>query len=268
MTALHFRTAKQLAAAIRKKKIGCLELLDLYLARVETHQPAAQRRSSPATSRRRAGARARPPTARCAKGQDVGPAARRADDDQGVLRRRRLADDLGRAASCKDNIAADERARRGAPARRRRHAVRQDQRAARARRLAELQRRSTARPTIPGTSRARPAARRAARPRRWPPGLTGIEAGSDIGSSIRNPAHYCGVYGHKPTWASCRPAARRCPAGSRRPTSPWSARWRASAEDLEIALSVMAGADEIDGAGWQLALPRRDRRRCATSRWR
>ena len=24
-------------------------------------------------------------------------------------------------------------------------------------------------------------------------GLTGIEAGSDIGASIRNPAHYCGV---------------------------------------------------------------------------
>ncbi|MEQ8690800.1 MAG: amidase family protein, partial [Pseudomonadales bacterium] len=28
-------------------------------------------------------------------------------------------------------------------------------------------------------------------------GLTGLEAGSDIGGSIRNPAHYCGVYGHK-----------------------------------------------------------------------
>jgi amidase len=29
--ALPFQTAKQLAAAVRKKKIGCLELLDLYL---------------------------------------------------------------------------------------------------------------------------------------------------------------------------------------------------------------------------------------------
>src|ERR1700755_985394 len=37
---LPFRTAKQLAAAVRKKKIGCLELLDLYLKRVEAHNPA------------------------------------------------------------------------------------------------------------------------------------------------------------------------------------------------------------------------------------
>jgi amidase len=34
-------------------------------------------------------------------------------------------------------------------------------------------------------------------------GLTALEVGSDIGGSIRNPAHYCGVYGHKPTWGIC-----------------------------------------------------------------
>ena len=38
--ALPFQTAKQLAAAIRKKKIGCLELLDLYLERVAAYNPA------------------------------------------------------------------------------------------------------------------------------------------------------------------------------------------------------------------------------------
>src|SRR5690606_13997852 len=31
-------------------------------------------------------------------------------------------------------------------------------------------------------------------------GLTPLEVGSDIGGSIRGPAHYCGVYGHKPTF--------------------------------------------------------------------
>ena len=31
-------------------------------------------------------------------------------------------------------------------------------------------------------------------------GLTGLEIGSDIGGSIRNPAHFCGVYGHKPSF--------------------------------------------------------------------
>ena len=31
-------------------------------------------------------------------------------------------------------------------------------------------------------------------------GLTALEIGSDIGGSIRVPAHNCGVFGHKPTW--------------------------------------------------------------------
>jgi amidase len=31
-------------------------------------------------------------------------------------------------------------------------------------------------------------------------GLTGLEIGTDIGGSIRSPAHFCGVYGHKPSY--------------------------------------------------------------------
>jgi amidase len=31
-------------------------------------------------------------------------------------------------------------------------------------------------------------------------GMSALEVGSDIGASIRNPAHYCGVFGHKPTY--------------------------------------------------------------------
>jgi len=50
----------------------------------------------------------------------------------------------------------------------------------------------------PGGSSGGSAAALAAEP-------TGIEAGSDIGSSIRDPAHYCGVFGHKPTWGIVPP---------------------------------------------------------------
>src|SRR5215510_13269372 len=40
MLDMPFRSAKQLAAAIRRKHIGCLELLDLYLERVAKYNPA------------------------------------------------------------------------------------------------------------------------------------------------------------------------------------------------------------------------------------
>jgi len=40
MLEIPFRSARQLAADIKKKKLGCLELLDLYLARVEKYDGA------------------------------------------------------------------------------------------------------------------------------------------------------------------------------------------------------------------------------------
>jgi amidase len=55
-------------------------------------------------------------------------------------------------------------------------------------------------------------------------GMTALQAGSDIGASIRNPAHYCGVFGLKPTYGLIPP---RCRALSPPPTSPLSARCRA-----------------------------------------
>ena len=40
MLTLPFRSTKQLASLIRRKKIGCLELLDLYLKRIKRYNSA------------------------------------------------------------------------------------------------------------------------------------------------------------------------------------------------------------------------------------
>ncbi|MEZ5226701.1 MAG: amidase family protein [Acidimicrobiales bacterium] len=59
-------------------------------------------------------------------------------------------------------------------------------------------------------------------------GLTALELGSDIGASIRNPAHYCGVFGHKPTYGLV-PIAGHGSRGTRpRSTSASAARWLAT----------------------------------------
>ena len=79
-------------------------------------------------------------------------------------------------------------------------------------------------------------------------GLAGLELGSDIGGSIRVPAHYCGVFAHKPTWALCPNYGD--PATS--PAAPTDiavlgpiAR---SAADLSVALDVLAGPDPDESA--------------------
>ena len=63
-------------------------------------------------------------------------------------------------------------------------------------------------------------------------GFTPIELGSDIGGSIRVPAHYSGVAGHKPSFGIV-PAHGQIPASParcRRPTWPSPGRWPAAVE--------------------------------------
>ena len=87
-------------------------------------------------------------------------------------------------------------------------------------------------------------------------GLTGIEAGSDIGSSIRNPAHYCGVFGHKPTYGLVTPRGQALPGVVSPSDISVVGPLARSAADLDLALDIMAGSDPDDGGYLKVALPK------------
>jgi amidase len=88
-------------------------------------------------------------------------------------------------------------------------------------------------------------------------GLTPLEYGSDIGGSIRVPAVFCGVYGHRPS-ETAMPKSGQFPL----PPMPNAAvvmgvqgPLARSAEDLELALDVAAGPDTGEDVGWRLVIP-------------
>ena len=85
-------------------------------------------------------------------------------------------------------------------------------------------------------------------------GLSGLEVGSDIGGSVRQPAHACGIFGHKPTHGLLPlygHALAENAAGTDISVIGPLAR---SADDLQLALDVMAGPDEAETA-LRLSLP-------------
>ena len=87
-------------------------------------------------------------------------------------------------------------------------------------------------------------------------GLCGFESGSDIGGSIRNPSHFCGVFGHKPTWGLLPPRGHALPGLLVQPDLSVIGPLARSAADLEAGVMAMAGPDELDGIGLKLDLPR------------
>ena len=257
MTDLHFRSAKQLASDIRRSKVGCLEALDAFLGRMDRFNPRLN--AIVVTDVEGARRRARQADAALRKGKVWGPL-------HGVPMTIKESYDVAGMPTTwglpalKDNIAprnalaVDRLLGAGAvlfgktnvPAW-----------------LADWQSYNDVYGTTgnpwdlsrtPGGSSGGSAAALAA-------GLTGFEAGSDIGSSIRNPAHYCGVYGHKPTYAIVPPRGQALPGRVAQGDISVIGPLGRSAEDLAIGLAVMAGPDEIDGAGWRLALPAPRRKR-------
>src|SRR5271165_4985880 len=89
-----------------------------------------------------------------------------------------------------------------------------------------------------------------------PAGMVPLEFGSDIGGSIRVPAHFCGVYGHKPSY-DLVPQRGHAPPGldGLGPVLGVIGPMARSAADLALALDVLAGPEGDEAVGYRLALP-------------
>jgi len=89
-------------------------------------------------------------------------------------------------------------------------------------------------------------------------GLTYLEPGSDLAGSIRIPAHFCGVYGHKPTLGVVPHRGHiPPPPGLIGPPSilPVVGPLGRSAADLLAALEVLGGPDDEDARAYRWSPP-------------
>jgi len=87
-------------------------------------------------------------------------------------------------------------------------------------------------------------------------GLTALEYGSDIGGSIRGPAHLCGVYGHKTSFAIVPGRGHALPGFYSPAEISVVGPLARSAGDLALALKVTAGPTGNDARAYRLQLPK------------
>jgi amidase len=251
MTDIAFRPALELARMIRDKEIGAEELLDHFLARIEKYNPAIN--AIILMQEDKARGRARAADAALARGENWGPL-------HGVAMTIKESFDWVGSPSTwgnpvyKDNFPAVDAV-----------AVQRLEGAGAIvfgksnvpLMLADWQSFNEIYGTAsnpwdlsrsPGGSSGGSAAALAA-------GLTGLEIGSDIGASIRNPAHYCGVFGHKPTMGIVPLRGHLLPGNHSFADISVGGPLARSADDLAAALGILAGPEGVDAAGWRLDLP-------------
>ena len=91
-------------------------------------------------------------------------------------------------------------------------------------------------------------------------GYVALEVGSDLAGSLRCPAHFCGVYCHKPSYGLVPGRGHTPPnaeplqvdaTGELAAVGPIAR----NAADLALALNVLAGPDERESIAYRLALP-------------
>jgi amidase len=257
-----FSSATQLAAAIRARKIGCRELLDFYAARVERFNSSLN--AIIACDFECARARADEADTALARGDIWGPlhgipmTVKESYDVEGFVtswgspafreyRPPRTAVSIRRLIAAGANVFG----KTNVPLF-----------------LGDLQTYNeihglTRNPwdleRTPGGSSGGSAASLAA-------GLTALEAGSDICSSIRTPSHYCGLFGHKPTFGLVSTRGQQVPGRAAITDIAVVGPMARSAHDLRTALQAMAGPDDIEGCAWSVTLPQPRKQRLADFR--
>ena len=93
-------------------------------------------------------------------------------------------------------------------------------------------------------------------------GLSSLDIGSDIGGSIRTPAHFCGIYGHKPSWGIVPQKGHIPPlpgiftgehtiAMDIMVVGPLAR----SIDDISLAMDLLTAPEPADRRAWQIRLP-------------
>src|SRR5215475_5331242 len=253
MTQLPFRSATELAAAVRGKEVSSAELLECYLDRIEELNPALGAVVTlDAEGARREAAEA---DGRLARGAEVGPLH-------------------GLPVTVKDCLeTAGMRTTCGAPELAGYVPEKDAEAVGRLRRAGAIIVGKTNLPVwasdcqsynelfgttnnpwdatrTPGGSSGGAAAAVAA-------GLSALELGSDLGGSLRIPAAWCGVYTLKPSFGII-PVDGHIPPPPGMPAEvdigvlgPLAR----SAADLDLCLAVLAGPDPVEATAWRLELP-------------
>lgn len=88
-------------------------------------------------------------------------------------------------------------------------------------------------------------------------GLSATDLGSDLAGSLRIPASWCGLFGHKPSNGIVSKRAHLpwpCPGAMEPPVSTVGPLTR-SARDLELILPFMLGVEAPEHIGWSVRLP-------------
>jgi amidase len=245
MSEFAFASANQLASAIRTGMTSSTELLEMYISRVERHDE----RINAVVIRDfdRARAAAREADAAQARGEDLGPL-------HGVPMTVKESFNIAGLKTCwgvpemRDNVAAED------------SVVVQRLKSAGAVIfgktnipifLADFQSYNEVYGTThnpwrqghtPGGSSGGGAAALAA-------GFSGLEFGSDIGGSIRNPAHYSGVFGHKPTYGIIPLRGHSLAPTYSAPDISVVGPLARSADDLRLALDLTMGEDRLHQSG-------------------